>query len=221
MRTRIALGAAVAACMALSAALASAITTTGRSSMAGAAAHAANQEMRETVPRSLDALTEHPATVPWQLARWQMVLRHLSGSAPPPPAPPPHAAASPAPPAPPPPPPPPPPPAPVMAPVAPSQPALVASYSSTDGLSTTTPDWACIRNHESGDNYAENTGNGYSGAYQFMASTWNEAVSGAGYPQYANGAAYESPPAVQNAAALWLYHREGWSPWSTRYVCGL
>ncbi len=101
-------------------------------------------------------------------------------------------------------------------------PAPVASPASgTDARSTTTADWACIRAHESGGNYGENSGNGYSGAYQFMASTWNEAVSGAGYPQYANGEAYLAPPAVQNAAALWLYRQDGWAPWSTRYVCGL
>lgn len=92
---------------------------------------------------------------------------------------------------------------------------------STDATSTTTPDWACIRDHESDDNYSDDTGNGYSGAYQFLPSTWDDAVSGAGYPQYANGEAYLAPPAVQNAAALWLYRQDGWAPWSTRYVCGL
>ena len=129
-----------------------------------------------------------------------------------------------------PPPPPPPPPPPVVAAVsapapvvvsAPSPPPTWYAPSPSDATSTTTRDWQCIRDHESGDNYAENTGNGYSGAYQFAPSTWNEAVSGAGYPQDANGWAYEAPPSVQNAAALWLYNRDGWSPWSTRYVCGL
>ena len=38
----------------------------------------------------------------------------------------------------------------------------------SDATSTNTPDWACIRQHESGDNYAE--GNG--GAYQFADGTW-------------------------------------------------
>lgn len=126
--------------------------------------------------------------------------------------------------APPPQPPPPPPPTPPVATPPPApQPVVTSSYggSNEDARSTTTRDWACIRDHESGDNYAENTGNGYSGAYQFAPGTWNESVSGAGYSQYANGEAYEAPPSVQNAAALWLYNREGWSPWSTRYQCGL
>jgi hypothetical protein len=112
------------------------------------------------------------------------------------------------------------PPPPVTVPAVGGQPAI-ESGASLDSTTTTTPDWACIRDHESGDNYSESTGNGYSGAYQFLPSTWNEAVSGAGYPQFANGEAYEAPPSVQNAAALWLYNLDGWSPWSTRYVCGL
>ena len=122
------------------------------------------------------------------------------------------------------PPPPPPPPAPAPPPPAPAPPPVVNAAVqgwNSDATSTTTADWACIRNHESNDNYSENTGNGYSGAYQFAPSTWNESVVGAGYPQYANGEAYQAPPGVQNAAALWLYNREGWSPWSTRAQCGL
>src|SRR5439155_14132373 len=45
--------------------------------------------------------------------------------------------------------------------------------------------WACIRQRESSGNYQANTGNGFYGAYQCTPSTWNEAVRGAGYPQYA------------------------------------
>ena len=55
--------------------------------------------------------------------------------------------------------------------------------------------WACIRAHESGDNYATNTGNGYTGAYQMLPHTWDVAVAGAGWPQYANGRADLAPPA--------------------------
>jgi hypothetical protein len=91
----------------------------------------------------------------------------------------------------------------------------------TDATSAATDDWACIRQLESGDDYVENSGNGYSGAYQFLPTTWNEAVTGAGLGQYANGEANLAPPTVQDAAALWLYRQDGWSPWSTRYVCGL
>jgi ABC-type sugar transport system substrate-binding protein len=80
----------------------------------------------------------------------------------------------------------------------------------TDATSTSTADWACIRQHESNDNYAE--GNG--GAYQFQFSTWN-ALTGLSSP------AEDYPPAVQDSAALELYAQRGWQPWSTRYVCGL
>jgi hypothetical protein len=79
-----------------------------------------------------------------------------------------------------------------------------------DAASTNTPDWACIRAHESGDNYSEGGG----GAYQFELGTW-EGLTGLGTP------AQDSPPAVQDAAALKLYSQRGWEPWTTRYVCGL
>jgi hypothetical protein len=87
-------------------------------------------------------------------------------------------------------------------------PAPVANGS--DATSTNTPDWACIRDHESGDNYSEGGG----GAYQFALGTW-EGLTGLSTP------AEDSPPAVQDAAALRLYSERGWEPWTTRYVCGL
>jgi resuscitation-promoting factor RpfA len=80
--------------------------------------------------------------------------------------------------------------------------------------------WACIRRLESGNNYAANTGNGYFGAYQFLPGSWNSAVSGAGYPQYANGRADLAPPAAQDAAAMWLQAHSGWGQWSTASRCG-
>jgi hypothetical protein len=82
--------------------------------------------------------------------------------------------------------------------------------SGSDAVSTNTSDWACIRAHESNDNYA--VGNG--GAYQFELGTW---VGLTGLPSPAQ----DYPPAVQDAAALKLYSQRGWEPWSTRYVCGL
>jgi hypothetical protein len=81
---------------------------------------------------------------------------------------------------------------------------------SSDATSTNTPDWACIRQHESGGNYS--IGNG--GAYQFEFGTWT-ALTGLPSP------AEDYPPAVQDAAALKLYSQRGWEPWTTRYVCGL
>ncbi len=88
--------------------------------------------------------------------------------------------------------------------------APVPAVSASDATSTNTPDWACIRAHESGDNYSEGGG----GAYQFDLGTW-EGLTGLGTP------AEDSAPAVQDAAALKLYAQRGWEPWTTRYVCGL
>jgi muramidase (phage lysozyme) len=80
----------------------------------------------------------------------------------------------------------------------------------SDATSTNTADWACIRAHESGGNYGEAGG----GAYQFEFATWN-ALTGLGSP------AQDSPPSVQDAAALRLFDQRGWAPWTTRSVCGL
>jgi hypothetical protein len=65
--------------------------------------------------------------------------------------------------------------------------------------------WAELRDCESGGNYAEDTGNGFYGAYQFSPSTW----SALGYPGLPN----EAPPAVQDAAAQELQSRSGWGQW--------
>ena len=89
-------------------------------------------------------------------------------------------------------------------------PAPAASGGGSDATSTNTADWACIRQHESGGDYA--VGNG--GAYQFELGTWNSLT---GLPSPAQ----DYPAAVQDAAALKLYSQRGWKPWTTRYVCGL
>jgi nitrogen fixation/metabolism regulation signal transduction histidine kinase len=80
----------------------------------------------------------------------------------------------------------------------------------SDATSTNTPDWACIRQHESGGDYG--AGNG--GAYQFENGTWTGVT---GLP----GPAQSYPAATQDAAALRLFAQRGWAPWTTRYVCGL
>ena len=80
----------------------------------------------------------------------------------------------------------------------------------SDATSTNTPDWACIRAHESGDNYAEGGG----GAYQFEFGTWH-GLTGLPLP------AQDYPASVQDSAALKLFAERGWEPWTTRYVCGL
>jgi hypothetical protein len=65
--------------------------------------------------------------------------------------------------------------------------------------------WAELRECESGDNYAIDTGNGFYGAYQFSASTW----AALGYPGLPN----QAPPAVQDQAAERLEAMRGWEPW--------
>lgn len=73
--------------------------------------------------------------------------------------------------------------------------------------------WACIRQHESGGNYAENTGNGFYGAYQFTQQTWNS-LGLSGNPASAS-------PATQDAAAAKLQAQSGWGPWPvTSKACG-
>jgi hypothetical protein len=107
-----------------------------------------------------------------------------------------HLAAPPVPPVvtPPPPPPPPPPPVPV-----------------TDANSVNTPDWMCIRIHESGDRY--NSPAAPSGAYGILLSTWQE-FGYSGWP-------YQAPASVQDALALRLHQLYGFEPWSSRFACGL
>jgi hypothetical protein len=65
--------------------------------------------------------------------------------------------------------------------------------------------WLSLRMCESGDNYSEDTGNGYYGAYQFALATW----WGLGY----SGLPNEAPPAVQDQAAEQLQARSGWRQW--------
>jgi hypothetical protein len=89
-------------------------------------------------------------------------------------------------------------------------PLPVPAGGGADATSTDTPDWACIREHESGDDYSAGGG----GAYQFELGTW-EGLTGLSTP------AEDSPPSEQDAAALRLYAERGWEPWTTRYVCGL
>ena len=81
----------------------------------------------------------------------------------------------------------------------------------TDATSTATSDWQCIRLHESGDRY--NSAAAPSGAYGILAVTWHS-FGQSGWP-------YQAPAATQDTVALELYHRYGWAPWGTRFVCGL
>jgi hypothetical protein len=64
---------------------------------------------------------------------------------------------------------------------------------------------AGLRQCESSNNYAANTGNGYYGAYQFSLSTWRSL----GY----RGRPHEAAPGVQDQAASRLAARSGWGQW--------
>jgi Transglycosylase-like domain len=87
----------------------------------------------------------------------------------------------------------------------------VAPVVDTDANSVDTPDWQCIRVHESGDNY--NDPNMPSGAYGILISTW-QSFGYSGWP-------YQAAPATQDALALRLHSEYGFDPWSSRYACGL
>jgi hypothetical protein len=78
-------------------------------------------------------------------------------------------------------------------------PAPAASYVSSSG------NWAALRECESGDDYSENTGNGYYGAYQFSEQTWQ----GLGY----SGLPSDAAPSVQDQAAQQLQAQSGWGQW--------
>ncbi len=106
-------------------------------------------------------------------------------------------------------------PTPVVAQAAPA-PAPVASSvidSSSAAAWAASPGVACIREHESGDNYSEDTGNGYYGAYQDLLSTW-ESHGGTGLPN-------DAPPAVQDQINYEIFLSGGWGQWSTAAGCGL
>jgi hypothetical protein len=77
--------------------------------------------------------------------------------------------------------------------------APAASYVSSSG------NWAALRECESGDDYSENSGNGYYGAYQFSEQTWQ----GLGY----SGLPSDAAPSVQDQAAQQLQAQSGWGQW--------
>jgi hypothetical protein len=71
-----------------------------------------------------------------------------------------------------------------------------------------------LRNCESSDNYQENSGNGFYGAYQFTLGSWR-ATGEAGMPN-------DAPPTVQDAAAKRLLAIQGWRAWpNCTWVLGL
>jgi peptidoglycan hydrolase CwlO-like protein len=65
--------------------------------------------------------------------------------------------------------------------------------------------WLQLRMCESSDNYAENAGNGFYGAYQFSAATW----SGLGFPGRPDLESHQ----MQDQAAMRLEAQAGWGQW--------
>jgi Transglycosylase-like domain len=93
----------------------------------------------------------------------------------------------------------------IVAPAPPPPPPPPAPAPTSSGYTPLGGVWLQLRECESGDNYAENTGNGYYGAYQFSEQTW----SSLGYPSYP----YLEPPEMQDQAAEKLQAEAGWGQW--------
>jgi hypothetical protein len=90
---------------------------------------------------------------------------------------------------------------------APTRPTTAVSAPSSGGGGSSNGMLARLRQCESGGNYRENSGDGFYGAYQLSPATW----SLLGVP----GRPDQSPPAVQDQAALTLVARGGWGQWPT------
>ncbi|MFB9908902.1 transglycosylase family protein [Allokutzneria oryzae] len=74
--------------------------------------------------------------------------------------------------------------------------------------SAATPNWDALAKCESGGNASINTGNGYSGLYQFKQSTWL-AYGGGAYGQNA----HQATAAQQTEIAQRLYNARGANQW--------
>jgi soluble lytic murein transglycosylase-like protein len=74
---------------------------------------------------------------------------------------------------------------------------------------------ACVKQRESGGNYAiHNTGgSGASGAYQFMPSTWNSIARSVGRNDLVGVDPAAASPSDQDALAAALYQQQGAAPW--------
>jgi hypothetical protein len=99
--------------------------------------------------------------------------------------------------------------APVTAPPTTARPTVTAPPTSQSAAAFL----ACVRQRESGGNYAIDTGNGYYGAYQFHQGTWDDAARYAGRPDLVGRRPNTASPADQDAVALALYNRYGAAPW--------
>ncbi len=94
---------------------------------------------------------------------------------------------------------------PAQPPPLPEGPPVAVSTGTVTQSSSLSNDFAKLRECESGDNYAADTGNGYYGAYQFSLATW-QALGYSGLPS-------QAPPAVQDQAARRLQAEYGWGQW--------
>ncbi|HXY44502.1 MAG TPA: transglycosylase family protein [Acidimicrobiales bacterium] len=87
-------------------------------------------------------------------------------------------------------------------------PATVPATTAAPTIAPTAPAggvWYELRLCESGDNYSEDTGNGYYGAYQFSLATW--------YGLGLSGLPSDASPATQDEAAQELETEYGWGQW--------
>jgi hypothetical protein len=89
--------------------------------------------------------------------------------------------------------------------VAPTPPPVTTTTTPPPPVAPAGGVWYELRMCESGGNYAEDSGNGYYGAYQFALSTWY----GLGF----TGLPSDASSATQDAAAQELQARSGWGQW--------
>ncbi len=91
------------------------------------------------------------------------------------------------------------------APAVPTAPAPSVAPPSAPGYADAGGAWLQLRECESSDNYAENTGNGYYGAYQFSGQTWTNL----GFPGRPDLESHQ----MQDQAAMKLQAQSGWGQW--------
>jgi len=96
-------------------------------------------------------------------------------------------------------------------------PAPTTTQAPADG-DPTAAQWEVLRQCESSGNYSIVSANGrYRGAYQFSQATWDW-IAGLDHPSLVGIDPASAAPADQDAMALALWRRRGWSPWP---VCGV
>ncbi len=102
----------------------------------------------------------------------------------------------------------------VAAPDSPPTPTTTAAPAAGD---PTPAQWAVLRQCESSGNYSIVSANQrYRGAYQFSQATWDW-IAGLDHPSLVGVDPAAAAPADQDAMALALWRRRGWSPWP---ICG-